>query len=285
VQHFSDSQTDSESRKKMSVAPPAACIRQSSSPPFVRLPFELVRRVFELAANHSPTAYSLCLVSKDVHRWITPILFCSAWVVRNSGRYCEEGLLYIPNARLIKNLYLATPCSRSIHIEECTMLQYLYIDWKLLIPLLTREIPTLTHLTINYPNFGEGLPGKDALIFRSVTHLHFAHCRRHHRPKDLVLSPLPRPKLTHLVWGMIVYNAQDELRDFLNPLEPLDTLRVIGIYIELNLTSHDGRRLLQEMDNVVHACSFRDKHKVVIMLRRHEYIWEATERAQTLTKH
>jgi hypothetical protein len=281
------------------------CLRRSSRiNPFVRLPFELIRQVFELAANDRRTVLSLRLVSKEVHRWITPIMFRTVMIAR---RFHSEscGILgeCIINTRLIKNLCFGCQI-HNLCSGDYSSLQNLFIYWHHLFtitPRLDIKTPTLTHLTLRGTYNGACLGNHSLLIFRSVTHLYFP------LSDSSILSWIlpPLPLLTHVVLG---FNARNPVRfllsHYLSLLEPMDTLQMIGIelvmpppYIDIMAASrmefHNYLLSIKEKTlSAVRESSFRAKHKTVIMSRDTtfeppewntwflggETIWETAER-------
>lgn len=254
------------------------------------MPLELVCRVFELAANHSPTAYSLCLVSKEARRWTIPVLYRTVTILSQAGLETSQ-VLEVPNAHLVRNLYLS-PNVHTINLISCTKLQNLASSAHVLLRAgrFTPEVPTLTHLTIHdLPNDG---PLMDTLLFPSLTHLYISNSVA--LPQHDFWFPAKLSRLTHIVWAGNIVPSVDELSSFLGPLELLGKLRVIGLQSQMALDP--GRiaasHVEQQLAAVVRACSFRPKHKIVVMPRctlfgsndwNHwfqdsEDVWEAAER-------
>jgi hypothetical protein len=207
----------------------------------------------------------------------------------------RHGGSYIPNAHMIKNLYLSCPI-RKLCPEDYSSLKNLSVLWHDLVtmtPRLDIEIPTLTHLTLREVTITDsvGFP----LMFRSVTHLYL--------PKALYpILPLS-PHLTHVVVVFNDYNI-GSLLYCLKLLDLIDTLQVIGIQMEIpqpSIVMPSATALANSISrpdtenkiiSTVQACSFRDKHKVVVTASNANFsalqwsawfhggesIWETAER-------
>jgi hypothetical protein len=314
MNHFLDLWTDSESRKESLVVKREVCLRRSSRVnPFVRLPFELIRWVFELATNDRRTGLSLRLVSKVIHRWITPIMFRTVKLYRE---FKPRGRLHcLPNTHMTANLYFCLPISKvffpnsKFYLEDYSSLQNLSVRWDdlpAINPWKDIEIPTLTHLTLRGSYRGVYHDCSDLCqyspMFRSITHLYFTRSECRILPR--MLPPLPH--LTHVVWGFNIFDSVQQVRRYLIPFKPTDTLQVIGIELQVLPLSVDMAlyaatgvesyitplAVKEKMLSAVRECSFRDKQKIVVMSRDTNFdprewntwfhggenIWETAER-------
>lgn len=225
-------------------------LSHSARNPFTRLPMELVRKVFELAACYPPTACSLCAVSRDVYSWVAPILYCR---IIESGWGCNW-LIGSHYAKWITNLWVAEP-GPLISLQPFTRLEQLVL--RAYSPRGLEVVPaTVTHLTINhiYLKFNTSL--------RSITHLHLLKVGRPFQRHYLDSAELPH--LTHVVWTLNRLPTSVELDSHLGPLMKLgyDKLKVIGMQGQCHWPLS---RYEEELESAVRASPFCDNEKIVIM--------------------
>ena len=262
--------------------------------PFGHLPVELVRYILELAASHRPTAMSLCVVSKEVHRWSIALLYHTVTLPRLRTFEQLFQLFARPDhpthIDLIKNLYVSRSLSLIRYsLRGCTTLKNLVLSHY--DSAYISEIPaTVTHLTIqNCERF------LCHASYDSVTHLYLPNYEapsRYH-----TWTPAKLPRLTHIVWGMIAAPDPAELSLFLTPLveKGFDKLRVIGLQVvleQLDFLPSEAERL----EAVFQASPFRDNEKVVVLPRYPSFdesvwsgwfeggedVWETAERLLSL---
>ena len=254
---------------------------------FPYLPLELVRIILEIAANHRPTALSLCVVSKDFHRWITPILYRTVTLLLpdNLRRKIFKAF---PHGDLVKNLYISREPTM-IQFRKFTMLKNLAIpDYSLR---RLNQIPaTVTHLTMAYSPEPRGDPS-----FSSITHLYLIGSKGLLFFHRLCWTQPKLPHLTHVVCGMDALPNQIILSRFLGPLsEPtFDKLRVIGLQMLTQAVGSDPERILTDVVvSVIRTNTFRNDDKIVVLPGETEFndshwkewfqsgedVWEKAER-------
>jgi hypothetical protein len=225
-------------------------------------------------------------VSKDVNRWITPILYCTV-ALRNQARYGKQPL-EIPKSHLIKNLYLSSDViTVNVNVRTCTMLQYLTIDWWSFCDQSTLPT-TLTHLTIASPIYSRTInPG---ICLSSITHVYLINAAT---ITETFWSMVVFPNLTHVVWGVYTLPQEGHLSAFLTPLINIVKLRVIGIQ---NFVKPNARRALyhhgETLESTVQASPIHNDPRIVVIpgyckftsfqwdvwFRGGEDIWETAER-------
>jgi hypothetical protein len=252
-----------------------------------------------LTADDYPTAFSLCLVSKMVHRWITPVLYRTVTLHLRQDYWSK----HIPNPHLIRNLYLS--CSMLDYVQglqESTMLQYLVLDWHgdIYFP-PGLAFASLTHLTINHDAFFVGRGILDHQLFPAVTHLCLLDFYWRAEPTNIsAWPPSLLSNLTHVVWGwrsdLTFFTPHIALLSrFLKPLTTLDTVRVIGMHVLVRpMYGLNASQCREQLVSAVQSCVLPDygRHKIAIMpvskgfdvdqwrawFRGGEDIWETAER-------
>jgi hypothetical protein len=199
-------------------------------------------------------------------------------------------VLEVPYAHLVGNLYLS-PNVHTVDLQACTKLQNLASSAHVLLRarLFTQGTPTLTHLTIHELPDNALQMDTVILLFPSLTHLYISNSVAF--PHRGFWFPA---MLTHIVWGGNIVFSVDGLSSFLGALELLEKLRVIGLQSQMAL---DPGRIVashveQHLAALVRACSFRHKHKIVVLPNRTHFgssdwndwfqgsedIWETADR-------
>ncbi|KAF8589594.1 hypothetical protein K439DRAFT_1612604 [Ramaria rubella] len=233
--------------------------------PFVfrALPIEIIRYIFEFAATPRRTALALCLLSKQINNWITPILYHTVvfdeltTVIYNS--FYSGSNQTRPTARHIRRLYLASVPHRVL-LKDCHGL----VDLKLhcyTSPASYHPPPiaTITHVTLASYDLNSFMHYP---FLRSVTHIHLAKGflsspTSSNRPHTF--TPTYLPNLTHLVYNIghiiVPLNGLDAiLRRFIHIISPDSWLRIVGIYIdpgEPELIASHIERVSRNLPNII----------------------------------
>ena len=191
--------------------------------------------IFEAAARSRCTACTLCVVSKAVFEWITPILYRTV-VFRdqltanlfNAGSPTRDTRHHHLAAQM-RNVFFARHVNAgAFDLAGCSGLQNLVADPTLLHFIVPPMMPALTHLTLYRRGRDRFL---DLPLSTTITHLYLP---RAHRAASILtdFTTSNLPNLTHLVCSVLTvmepWNKESALI-FLTLIQEFKKLRVVGL--------------------------------------------------------
>ncbi|TFK74703.1 hypothetical protein BDN72DRAFT_893040 [Pluteus cervinus] len=205
-------------RSKPQESPQLAPLPGPTLRPFpVDLPLDLCRYIFELAARHDPrTASELLLVSRLVHIWIKPVMYCV--VLLDS----PTRLSRIMRRRTMKNVHgdvhdlgryvkavgvkVREACQTTAFLSACPNIKHLacWSDSDLYLSLIK---PSFLHLRPHSLSLSLSpvfdVPDFQDPFFSEITHLHILDSACYWRKWDAFHM---MPSLTHLAFSCISFH-------------------------------------------------------------------------------